>query len=81
MPRDPDKEKKVMEILEQCDGRTVTLGDSSITVSIPSDVKDNEARAALTSAGLSFHREPQPDGKQNPAVNWYKIDVKPDGTP
>lgn len=37
MPRDPDKEKKVMDIVQQYDGRSITLDDSSITASIPSD--------------------------------------------
>ena len=37
MPRDPDKEKKVMDIVQQYDGRSITLDDSSIAASIPSD--------------------------------------------
>jgi len=40
--RDPDKEKKVMDIIQRYDGRTVTLDDSSITVSNPSDDRDRE---------------------------------------
>ena len=54
MPRDPDKEKKVMEILQQYDGRTITLDDSSITVSIPSDNRDNLFRAHAGSEGFQL---------------------------
>jgi hypothetical protein len=73
MPRDPDKEKQLMDIVQQYDGRTVTLDDSSITVSIPSDDRDRNFQAHARSEGLNFHREPKPSDRHSADDNWYKI--------
>jgi hypothetical protein len=73
MPRDPDKERKVMDIVQQYDGRSITLDDSSITVSIPSDDRDSIFQSHVRSEGFNFHRESKPSGSHSADDNWYKI--------
>jgi hypothetical protein len=78
MAKDPDKVAKVKEILAECGGRTERMDDGTVTVTIPAD-KDNEFRAALSSAKLTGYRANKPQGDNSTDINWYTIEVRMPG--